>query len=762
MRTGTWQILCLAPLNGGSGVSPIAWRSPRLRLVNGVSRGETLTLWLHPELRIETWDPGSYRLNSSDLDRATGSQVLTLLGGGLGPRRRPTARLQVHGVEFRAHQLAWWRCDAGGMALTVQIGWDVSQGQLFQLPVQLPADWRVEKVEMNPTGLLRDWRVGNSAGKTTLFVDLARPLGPRTNGDTDVSMEPASRPIAPVRLRLPLLTVHLRPGWSGPITGKKLPLPDAVPLGARFREGTLALDCDEQLFHLEVRTKAVRSPPDSDGPWGARLPEYSYRYKRPPLTGEPPIKGELQVHSRPPRLRARCNSDVFVASGRAAVETHLLLEAEAGSPETIDLVLSSGGGGPWQWRNEKTPRGEEAAINRVRRAERLVSSELSTVAQLLAARNPLQGAVLLAARPTGERWRLTLARPLRARETLRLHAQRHLHPRDNRWDVPLPIVLGADRMEGEVTLHLAGTDLVHLHTFGLREAASPAKQGAAPWRSFRYGQSEVGLSLTGPTPTPDRSNMAAIAGARLIIYVGEDGVLRHHFAFQVANWSEHSLPLRLPPGSRPLAVQIDGRWLPRLIPAAAEGPTSGASGEPMELALPVPTRREGVPGDTVHRFEVVYTRALPSWRAWQSLDAPIPRLPIAPLAFRRIWRLSPKLAPLSEGRYQSLPGTAGEVELAALPHHAAELFHLPGSWMRWDPLLEDRQAGAREVLDQAIQKLRDSHADQKMSLREVVSNIAFAHLKDRYDLLIDVLALREGASGAEHDLDRQTASFPRR
>ncbi|MGH7169307.1 MAG: hypothetical protein ACRELG_03405, partial [Gemmataceae bacterium] len=763
MRAGTWQILCLAPLHGGTGVSPVAWRSPRLRLANGVSRGETITLWLHPELRIESWDPGSFRLGSSDLDQKTGSQVLTLLGGGLGPPRRPTARLQVHGVEFRAQQLVWLRCDASGMALTVQIGWDVSQGQLFQLPVQLPAAWRVEKVEMNRAGLLRDWRVGSLAGKATLFVDLASPLGPRTNGDRERSTETASRLTAPLRPRLPLLTVHLRPGWSGPFAGKKLPLPDAAPLGARFREGALALDCDEQLFHLDVRTKAERSPPDGEGPWGARLPEYYYRYKRPTRTGDPPVKGEFQVRARPPRLRARCGSEVFVVSGRAAVETHLLLEAEAGSPETIDLVLSSGGGGPWQWRNEETPRGEESAINRVRRAERLLSGELSTAAQLLAARHPLQSAVVLAARPKGERWRLILARPLRARETLRLHAQRHLQPRDNLWHVPLPTVLGADRMEGEVTLHLAGTDLVHLYTFGLREAAPPVKQGAAPWRSFRYGASEVGLSLSGSTPTPDRANMAAIDRARLVTYVGADDVLRHDFSFEVTNWNERALSLGLPPGSRPLAVQVDGRWLSRLIPTANDAPNSTSSSEPVELDLPVPARRDGVPGDTVHRFEVVYTRTLAPWMAWQSLDAPAPRLPVAPLVFRRIWRLPSKLAPLYERRYQSLPGTSGESKLAALPHHVAELFHLPGSWTRWDPLLEDRQAGARAALDQAIQKLRGSHADQEMSLREVVGNVAFVYLKDRYSLLVDVLALQEAKVGPDTVLTiKQLTSDDRR
>src|SRR5262249_43936419 len=152
-------ILCLAPLSGetyrtrsqiSSPGDPqsIVWRSPGLQLVNGVSRGETLSLWLDPDLGFKSWDPGGYRLSSSDVDRATGFQILTLLGGGLGPLRRPMAQLKAHAVEFSTQQLTWWRCNAGGMSLTVQIGWDVSQGQLYQLPVLLPAGWEVEKVEM--------------------------------------------------------------------------------------------------------------------------------------------------------------------------------------------------------------------------------------------------------------------------------------------------------------------------------------------------------------------------------------------------------------------------------------------------------------------------------------------------------------------------------------------------------------------------------------------------------------------------------------
>src|SRR5262249_27033444 len=164
---------------------------------------------------------------------------------------------------------------------------------------------------------------------------------------------------------------------------------------------------------------------------------------------------------------------------------------------------------------------------------------------------------------------------------------------------------------------------------------------------FRYGQTEVGLTLSGQTLAAGRAAVAVIDHARLITCAGEGGSLQHHFSFRVANWGQHTLPLRLPPGSRPLAVQVDGRWLPRLIPAAP----ASSGGEPEELALPVPSRGETLPAEAVHRYEIVYTRAAPTWSPWQTLDAPAPVLPVPPLAFRRVWRLAPKLTPLHEGPY---------------------------------------------------------------------------------------------------------------
>jgi hypothetical protein len=771
VRKGVWQISCLAPLSRTPLSAPsstrITWRSPGLRLVGGVPGKEDLDLFIHPDLRLETWDAGGFRLTDSrDAERPTGLRHLTLVGGGLISQgaparavpRRPEARLQAFGVEYRAHQLAWWRCDGGGMALTLQIGYEVSQGQLFQLPVRLPDGWIVERVEMSPSSLLRNSRVRSAGGKTTLNVDLRRPLisaeearreekiRPRPLTAPERPGEGTPHPATAGRSRVPTLTVHLRPvGPALPVGRIELPFPNAVPLGARSPEGAVALDCDEQLFHFDVRTAADRSEAEKEGPWN-QPPEYYYRYRGQPVTGT------LVVQPRPPRLRARCGSEVLVASGRAVVETRLLLEAEVGNPQTIDLLLSASDGGQWTWRTEPPARGEGTGGNAVQRTERLHALEATSALHILAARDPLQAVVLSAALPAGERWRLRLARPLRTREPLRLRATRQLQPHGNRWQVPLPVVLNAGRMEGEVTLHLAGADLVRVETVGLREAVSTPRAGAVPWRTFRYGQTEVGLALAGQTLVDDRSPRVVIDRARLITYLGSGDVLRHHFAFQVSNWKEHSLPVHLPAGSRPLAVRVDGYWLPQLVPVE---PPAGGEGEGApeaeELVLPVPGPSEGA-GDMPHRFEVVYARPAASGLLWRSIEAPAPVLPVPPLAFRRSWRLSPGLVPLHHENYLPVPGTVGDLEPAMLPHRTVDLFHLPGDWSRLDPTTDDVPAEARAALAQAVEALRASRAGQVMPLREFVREIAFHHLKDRYPLIVDVLALRRAGVDPDRPL----------
>jgi hypothetical protein len=733
-RGGTLQVRCVAPL----GPSParagaFEWTCPGVRLAGAVPRGEALDLYVHPEVRLETWQPGGFRLTGAG--PAPGpwgggpTHHLALAGGAVcpegappgAPPRRPSARLRTSGAEFRARQLAWWRLGPHGQTLTLQIGYDVIHGRLFQLPVRLPDGWEVESVEAAPAGLLRGSPVppppgAKGPGGRVLVVDLQRPLTPERPGGAA-----AARPRT-----LPTLTVRLRPAAPGPVTGRPLPFPDAQPLGARFREGALAVDFDEQVYQATVTPAPARSEPEDEGPWGKQAPEYYYRYR-----GAPP-RATLLLRPRPPRLRGRCATDVLVRSGQATVTMRLTLEAEVGSLNAVELDLSAPAGGePWVWSGEADASGRSGG-EPVRRAERLVAAEAAGALSALAARDAAGAAALLAARPRGERWRLTLARPLRVREPLVVQATRRLGPAGGRWEVPLPTLPGAARLDGEVTLHLAGADLVQAETEGLRDG--PA--GAGAWRSFRYGSGPVGLALRGKALAADRSAEAAIDRATLTTWLAADGRLEHHLAFRVANWPLRALPVRLPAGARLVAAQADGRWLPQLAPAEGEA----------EVALPVPG------GAGPHRFEVVYATDGPRWALWAEVRAPAPELPVPPASFRRYWRLPPGVRPLTDAGEVRLPGPGEGTAGAAAARRPADLFRLsallPPPWPPADGKAEQRQA-----LAEAAVSLRTTRQGQGLSLRELVDQVAFQHLKGRPVVVLDTAALREGGLAPETVLE---------
>src|SRR5262249_25405673 len=158
----------------------------------------------------------------------------------------------------------------------------------------------------------------------------------------------------------------------------------------------------------------VSVEPEEEGPWGKQAPDLYFPYR-----GQPP-QGSLTLLPRPPQVRARCYQDVHLASGQVVVETHLLLEAEVGSPHAVGVVLSSSDGAAWQW---DTVQGQ----NQVVRSERLPILEAAGAVAPLSASQALSAAALLAAdfdlarrgdlarASAPEFWRLLLARPLRVR-----------------------------------------------------------------------------------------------------------------------------------------------------------------------------------------------------------------------------------------------------------------------------------------------------------------------------------------------------------
>jgi hypothetical protein len=743
LREATLKVQSLAPLSprpaspatagsGGRAAAFTPWTSPGLSLTGAVPRGETLELWLHPELRLANWNPGDYRLVDSSSLVDPRSKVtmrrLVLEGGGLAVARgskrasagRPGALVQAGGVEFHTRQLTFWRLGPDGMDLTVQLDCHVRHGLLFQLPLRLPAGWEVDSVELTPAQRLRSWGVRWEGGRSLLLVDLRKPLQALSGG------QDASAAASP-RDSQGRLLVRLRPAPPGPLTGRALPFPDPVLLGGRFREGGLALGFDPRVYRARVATTSPASDVPPEGPWGQAVPEYYY-----PYSGDS-VPGTVHLEARRPRFRARAVSDVFVTAGRAGLETQIVLEGESGHPAAVDVYLAPGANAPaWEWR---VARGN-GPPGRTVRALRLAHLETAAGLASLGAGNPLTASVAAASRPAGTFWRLHLDRPLRPGQSLTLKTARPLTQAGPAgrpfWEVPLPVVLGASRSDGEVTLYPGGADQVGVSSWGLRAGPPSATSlpRATAWRTFRYGDVSARLTLwarghgergTGP------GGAEVVDQAWLTTTLTAEGTLRHYFRFRLARWPRRTVPVRLPAGVRLEAAAVDGHWLSRV---------EQRDGEPLELPVPV-TAGAGP------RFEVLYTSAAPTGLLWSRLEAPAPVLPVVPAVFERRWLLPPGQAPLSGDRVERLPPDEPLRPFLSPAQRLAGLLEqpLPRS-LRLAPA-----EPARQALTDAVAAFKARHAGQKLSLEQVVEDLAFGYLKDAHPLIVDRVALARAGAG---------------
>ena len=182
LRKGTVEVRCLAPLGSAPARRTpgkallLPWTSPAIVLERAIPRGEALEIWMHPELRLLTWEPGDFRLVDSALategEGKPKRRRLMLQGGGISPARRPGGTLQAGSVEYLVAQQLWWRLRADTMELTARLEVVVRQGQMFQIPLRLPKGWDVEGVELDPADKLRGHYVRGGPDEQTLLVDL--------------------------------------------------------------------------------------------------------------------------------------------------------------------------------------------------------------------------------------------------------------------------------------------------------------------------------------------------------------------------------------------------------------------------------------------------------------------------------------------------------------------------------------------------------------------------------------------------------------
>jgi len=697
-----FKVRCLAlpPLDG-------PWTSPVLRPRQAFGRGEILEINVHPDVRLEKWNAGRFRLMKTRSE-ADGSQTLSATAAGTAAGGRPHAVLKSAGVELTARQQTWWHVGAKEMTLATQAALAVNRGNLFQLALSLPAGktWQIDEVTLNGKDLPGSWRrAGN-----TLFINLDRSLGAVGNQMATGALQ--------VRLHSPLPPCP--PGGA-----LFLDFPDIAIIDPCTRTGTLAISAASIYQSAVTQSSLPATAPEGSGPWGKNLPAYFFPYRN------HTVAGKLRLLPYPHRVNARCSTEVVLAPSSAAVQMRLELEPVLGNPDAVDLYLSAPPQTRWQWK---------ADDNVIRGMERVPVLEAIPHFLRLGLLDPRAVLGLQPALPTGQRWRLYLGKPLERRlvltlETL-LESSKH---GDRPWDVPLVSVLDAERMDGEVSVQLGGTELIQVTTSGLREAglgeaASAQKDSGQQmvWRMFRYGTDGPlpRMSVAGRLASVNLAAREMCDRAELTTYVESAGRLLHHFRFRVWNWREQYLTLLLPPeAAQVLAAKADGRWID-MIPQ--EQTPRG-----VQIRLPVPAV------DRLHRFEVIYASTAHhlSWPPWGELSAPAPQLPVAPTCFRRTWRLPPGLVPLHQAGFHCLTDFAGHQQSRPI------LDQLRSTWHAGDQLLNT--VGIRLTRDSAAQQrqqvmLAEAAWRRKPSrdrlLGAALERLAFENLRDQ-TFLIDALAL---------------------
>lgn len=708
------------------------WQAVGLRLQQSLVRAETLEVLIHPDLQLENFKAGSFRLLRSNTDHA-GLHVLSLAESGAAKVIRPSGLVQGTRVELTTEQRSWWQLGPRDSTLHVEVDCEVRRGTQFQLALWLPRGWKeatqVEEVELQPRDLLRSWVTVLEKDRRLLLVELQRGL----SAGNKVALR--------LRLRSPLTPL--------PPAGRVLDFPE-VELIDRASLARYGITVDPAL-QAQVLTSAF--PPilfsreqagKPAGPWGKEMPGLYFVHRQEPLAGQ------LHVRPRSAQVSIRASSEVVLAGQRGQLRTTLILEPVEGSPEFIDLLLTAPLAGPLRLLSPGVPG----------TLERQPVREFGPDLLLLASRTPWEVLGWSGIQLRLESWRLRLARPLARQETLVLEAP--LEPslpavsETQIWEIPLVLVEEAT-LRGEVRGRLGGMHLLRAQVQGMQATAPGGGQAQQDFSALGYEYQVAGTGRLLPRlwwktrplapATVSLVPQEVCDRARLTTHVSLEGRTIHHLVFEVAHWRKQTLPLLLPAGVEILGGRVQGRWLDRL-PQAAQ-----ARG--LLVELPVPTDQPRVQLEVVYAQENVW----PSWAVFLSLDLPWPQLPVAPLSFQHRWCLPPDVVPLFEGNWQRLPD----------PEHLrpSPWKTLRQGWQAADQLWR-RESGSADLwveeqlsqLRRAEQELRD-RAGRPERLGALLAELERLFVKTgKTALVVDAAALRSAGVNADSPCDWRSPQGP--
>jgi hypothetical protein len=725
------QVRCLAPVINAQG----SWTSPGLRLRGGLTRGETLKLIIAPEAQLDDWKARHFRLTGA-IEEPDGTQLLTLVHGGVNlprlpasitepalglvyanltpPLQRPSAVLRARTTELLVQQQLWWQIDAATSLLTCELACLPSRGRLTHLPLKLPADSQVEQVHIEPRASLGSWAVAGDQNPV-LLIDLAQPATPAT----------------PVRVKLQL-RLPLRATLKEALT---LPLADIEPLVPCLREGALAISVHPH-WRAEVVQPSVTAAlaPEDEGRWQRAQPDYFFAFRGAALTGS------ICLQAQAPQFHAHLSSDVFLGNTRGMVSARLIIEPSSGSLDHLDLLVPAALAEPWRIKNE-SPATHPVTV------QRLSGLDVSACLLMIGGGDPLKALSPVVTQHGAQRWRIRFTEPVRSRTMLTLEAPfdpvdgaKSATTAERTWAIPVVAVAGAEPFEANLAMHLRGPEVngqpkIPEELKETPRTAAPVHGGQHLWRVFSYeGSRPISAAPTLRVKVRTGAELPAQEScdtASLTTYVEPGGRQVHHFHFRLWNWRKRDLPIMLPAEAAVLAAQTEGRWLAGL---AQHSTTDG-----LQVDLPSST----VLG--VQHFDLYY--ATPSrqssWAAWDTLEAPLPQLPVGkPLDQRRSWVLPPGVVPVGDAWQRSGgPPAAAGLSLARFAER---------TWHVGQPLLEAllSEAAAPEWAMQQRQHLcaaetalrKQFGPDTSWVLGPTLEALVFEHLT-KVPVVVDAEAL---------------------
>jgi hypothetical protein len=654
LRDGSIKVYCRSPIGNpseiqGTQAQGSLWKSPFIHLAGGIPIGETLKLFLHPDIVFEDWQANSFTLSESKSETTQDRNwphVLTLKGTesfdngkdkNSKPEKqlRPLAWIPRQKAEFAARTVMWWQEPFGRSELLIQVDYEVVKGKLFRLPLVLPAGWEVDRVKTDPPALLRDWTIRSENGRKVMEATLQRSLtGEVVSANSPLLVQNAAR------LTVSMRRVESPSSRSQFHKGRAIPFPEVVVPEARRQSGGLAIDWDEQTKQGRIATGAATISPPKDGPWGSTSPKAYF------LFGEKGLPGTLDLESIPAKFAARSSSKVALKGGRVSVEGTINLSVESGSLNEL-LVCASIPMFGLKFKAMPEKSKEDISF------EPLNYRRFAPYIALLGIAQPVAASINLTAN-SQEHWgRLKLPRPLLSHDhiSLRYFSVINQPSSPGQWDIPLLWLPGATSNECTIAVQNPPGNPLEFKTRGLTEIdpskVLPKPSGPPfPWRAFGYITSDVNLSILRHVPVEPQPVKQPVFFASLISSVDPDSISQR-FQFSVKHWKQSTLPIQFPLGIKITSVRIDGIRLDRLA-------RNGGDGDSLTtlVNLPVPTglSDDSENQDSQHDYEICYTEPNNSGTFWGLVEIKQPILPQMPIGFRHSWLFPDGLAPVYEGR----------------------------------------------------------------------------------------------------------------